>query len=192
MPDHQQFVNRLVYFIRKLRDLYILQCHAISAGLAVGVPAGFDDKMIPYALSKLGVTAMTRHLALLSSNNIMHKAFCPDGTDTDMIAEATKALDPKQVEEYKRTVGLMTPEFVAEGFFKLLTECGNGSVMLIQNNSPYILIPPDANKPLVLVMSRLSRLIGRLTSTDLVTGTHIIMVIMLVIIIFGALLMTIF
>ena len=174
------------------RDLYILHCHAISAGLAIGVPAGFDDKMVPYGLSKLGATAMTRYMALLSRNNIMHKAFCPDGTDTDMVAEATKALDPKQVEEYKRTVGLMTPEFVAEGFFKLLTECGNGSVMLIQNNSPYILIPPDANKPLVLVMSRLSRLIGRLTSTDLVTGTHIIMVIMLVIIIFGALLMTIF
>ena len=121
------------------------------------MPAGFDEKMTPYALSKLGVTAMTRSLAA-SSTNIMHKAFCPDGTDTDLVAEAVKGLDPKQMEEYtKMTGGLMTPEFVAEGFLKLLTQCGNGAVMLIQNNSPYILILPDANKPLVLLMSRMAK-----------------------------------
>ena len=134
---------------------------------------------------------MTRSLAA-SSTNIMHKVFCPDGTDTDLVAEAVKGLDPKQMEEYtKMTGGLMTPEFVAEGFLKLVTQCGNGSVMLIQNNSPYILIPPDANKPLVLLMSRMAKQIGRLTSTNMmVTGAHIILVIMLFILIFCALLMT--
>ena len=136
---------------------------------------------------------MTRSLAA-SSTNIMHKAFCPDGTDTDLVAEAAKGLDPKQMEEYtKMTGGLMTPEFVAEGFLKLVTQCGNGAVMLIQNNSPYILIPPDANKPLVLLMSRMAKQIGRLTSTNMmVTGALILLVIMLFILIFCALLMTIF
>ena len=135
---------------------------------------------------------MTRSLAA-SSTNIMHKAFCPDGTDTDLVAEAAKGLDPKQMEEYtKMTGGLMTPEFVAEGFLKLVTQCGNGAVMLIQNNSPYILIPPDANKPLVLLMSRMAKQIGRLTSTNMmVTGALILLVIMLFILIFCALLMTI-
>ena len=148
--------------------------------------------MTPYALSKLGVTAMTRSLAA-SSTNIMHKAFCPDGTDTDLVAEAVKGLDPKQMEEYtKMTGGLMTPEFVAQGFLKLLTQCDNGVVMLIQNNSPYILIPPDANKPLVLLMSRMAKQIGRLTSTDMVTGAHLTLVIMLGIMLFCALLVTIF
>ena len=78
-----------------------------------------------------------------------------------------------------------------KGFFKLVTQCSNGSIMLVRKDSPFILMP-DVEKPLVLVMSRLSRLIGRLSSTDLVTETHIIMIIMLMIIIFGVLLMTIF
>ena len=78
-----------------------------------------------------------------------------------------------------------------QGFFKLVTQCSNGSIMLVRKDSPFILMP-EVEKPLVLVMSRLSRLIGRLSSTDLVTGTHIIMVIMIVIIIFCVLLMTIF
>ena len=78
-----------------------------------------------------------------------------------------------------------------KGFFKLVTQCSNGSIMLVRKDSPFILMP-EVEKPLVLVMSHMSRLIGRLTSTDLVTGAHIIMVIILVIIIFCALLITIF
>ena len=160
--------------------------------MAVGVPAGFDEKLTPYAVAKLGVVAMTRSLAL-TSNNIMHKAFCPDGTDTDLVAEACKGLDPKQMEEYqKMTGGLMTPEFVAEGFFKLLTQGSNGAVMLIQKNCPYILIPPDCNKPMVLAMSRLAKIIGKLTSIDLVSGGHLILVIVLGILILCGLLVTIF
>ena len=94
------------------------------------------------------------------------------------------------------TLSIFIPRFSKDkvsmkGFFKLVTQCKNGSIMLVRKDSPFILMP-EVEKPLVLVMSRLSRLIGRLTSNDLVTGTHIIMVIMLVIIIFCVLLMTIF
>ena len=78
-----------------------------------------------------------------------------------------------------------------KGFFKLLTECSNGSVMLVQKDSPYILIP-DSNKPLVLAMSRLAKMMGMMTSTDLVSGAHIILVIVLGILILCALLVTIF
>ena len=94
------------------------------------------------------------------------------------------------------TLTIFIPRFPEDkvsmkGFFKLVTQCSNGSIMLVRKDSPFILMP-EVEKPLVLVMSRLSRLIGRLTSTDLVTGAHIIMVIMLVIMIFCVLLMTIF
>ena len=68
-----------------------------------------------------------------------------------------------------------------KGFFKLLTECGNGSVMLVKKDSPYILIP-DSNKPLVLAMSRLAKMIGKLSFTDLVTGTHLTLVIIIIMI----------
>merc|ERR1719350_1613079 len=158
------------------------------AGLAAGVPVGLDG-LTPYSVAKLGVVTLTRSMALGPKSNIMHKAICPDGTDTDLVAEASKGLDPKEMEEYqKMTGGLMTSEFVAEGFFKLLTQGSNGDVMLIQKNCPYILIPPDCNKPMVLMMSRLAKMMGKLTSTDLVSGANLILVIVLGILIMCALL----
>ena len=78
-----------------------------------------------------------------------------------------------------------------KGFFKLLTKCSNGSVMLVKKDSPYILIP-DSNKPLVLAMSRLAKMIGKLSSTDLVTGTHLILVIIIAILMLCAMILTIF
>ena len=164
----------------------------ISAGLAAGVPDGFGDKLTPYTVAKLGVVTLTRSMALGPKSNIMHKAFCPDGTDTDLVAEAGKGLDPEAMKEYqKMTGGLMTSEFVAEGFMKLLTECSTGSVMLIQKDSPYILMP-DFNKPLVLAMPYLSKMIGKMCSTDMVNGTHLTLVIILVILMFCAMLLAVF
>ena len=78
-----------------------------------------------------------------------------------------------------------------KGFFKLLTECGNGSVMLVKKDSPYILIP-DSNKPLVLAMSRLAKMIGKLSSTDLVTGTHLTLVIIIMFLMLCVMILTIF
>ena len=34
----------------------------------------------------------------------------------------------------------MTPEYVAEGFFQLVTKGGNGSCMLVLNNTPYLMV----------------------------------------------------
>ena len=153
---------------------------------------GVDEAMTPYTTSKHGVVAMTRSMSLGPRSNIMHKALCPDGTDTDLVADAGKGLDPEAMKEHhKMTGGLMTSEFVAEGFMKLLTECSNGSVMLVQKDSPYILIP-DSNKPLVLAMSRLAKMIGKLSSTDLVTGTHLTLVIIITILMFCVMILTIF
>ena len=51
--------------------------------------------------------------ALDPKGNIMHKALCPDTTDTELVAEAGKGLSPKALEE-DRNSGWMSPEFVAE------------------------------------------------------------------------------
>ena len=60
---------------------------------------------------------MTRSMSL-SQNNIMHKAICPDTTNTELVASAGKGMDPKMLEEYIEMIGgLMTPEFVAEAHF---------------------------------------------------------------------------
>ena len=54
-------------------------------------------------------------MSLSNNNNIMHKAICPDTTDTELVAAAGKGLDSKMLEEgIKMLGGLMTPEFVAE------------------------------------------------------------------------------
>ena len=187
MPDITQFVHRC----SALQRISSVKMNIISAGLAAGVPDGFGDKLTPYTVAKLGVVTLTRSMALGPKSNIMHKAFCPDGTDTDLVAEAGKGLDPEAMKEYqKMTGGLMTSEFVAEGFMKLLTECSNGSVMVIQKDSPFILMP-DGSKPLVLAMSRLSKMIGKMSSTDMVTGTHLTLVIILVIMMLCAMVLTI-
>ena len=78
-----------------------------------------------------------------------------------------------------------------KGFFKLLTECSNGSVMLVKKDSPFILMP-NGSKPLVLAMSRLSKMIGNISSTDMVTGTHLTLVIILVIIMLCAIVLIVF
>ena len=98
------------------RRVYILLNVKTSAGLAMGIWAdGVDEAMTPYTTSKQGVVAMTRSMALGPKGNIMHKALCPDTTDTELVAEAGKGLSPKALEEDKnRCGGWMSPEFVAE------------------------------------------------------------------------------
>ena len=45
----------------------------------------------------------------------MHKAICPDTTDTDLVADAGKGLSPEALEEYKNMCGgWMSPDYVAE------------------------------------------------------------------------------
>ena len=74
-----------------------------------------DEAMTPYTTSKHGVVAMTRSMSLGPRSNIMHKAICPDTTDTDLVADAGKGLSPEALEEYKNMCGgWMSPDYVAE------------------------------------------------------------------------------
>lgn len=78
---------------------------------------GVDEALTPYSVSKHGVVAMTRSMSL-SHNKIMHKAICPDTTNTELVASAGRGLDPEMLDEYIAMIGgLMTPEFVAEAHF---------------------------------------------------------------------------
>ena len=73
--------------------------------------------MTPYTTSKHGgvALAMTRSMALGPRSNIMHKAICPDTTDTDLVADAWKGLSPEAMkEQHEMTGGWMSPDFVAE------------------------------------------------------------------------------
>ena len=156
--------------------------YIISAGFAPGV----DEKMTAYTVSKHGVVAMTRTMAT-SNTGIMHKAICPAWTDTEIVSTATNIGTPTEKSaleaHIKKSGGLMTPEFVAEGFFRLLTQCGNGATMVVLKDSPYIVMP-DFSVPVVTLLAGVSKLIGKVMSTDMVTGTHITLALTLMFLIF--------
>lgn len=147
--------------------------------------------MTPYTVSKHGVVAMTRTMAL-SNNGVVHKAICPAWTDTEIVSTAGKAQDASDLKAHiQKMGGLMTPEYVAEGFYRLLTQCGNGATMVILKDFPYIVMP-DYSRPTVLALAGVSKLIGKVTSTDMVTGTHLTVAITLMFLIFCYLLTIIF
>ena len=52
-------------------------------------------------------------------------------------------------ENIKNSGGLMTPEYVADGFYKLVTKCDNGTVIWAFNDLPFLIIPDDANKKII-------------------------------------------
>lgn len=156
-----------------------------------GFAPGVDAKMTPYTVSKHGVVAMTRTMAL-SNNGVMHKAICPAWTDTEIVSTAGKAQDASDLKAHiQKMGGLMTPEYVAEGFYRLLTQCGNGATMVILKDFPYIVMP-DYSKPTVLALAGVAKLIGKVTSTDMVTGAHLTVAITLMFLIFCYLLTIIF
>jgi len=166
-------------------------CQIINTASLAGFAPGVDAKMTPYTVSKHGVVAMTRTMAV-SNNGILHKAICPAWTDTEIVSTAGQAQDSSDLKAHiQKMGGLMTPEFVAEGFYRLVTQCGNGATMVVLKDSPYIVMP-DYNKAIVLMLAGASKLIGKLMSTDLVTGTHLTVAITLMFLIFCYLLTIIF
>ena len=152
-----------------------MKYYIIPAGLLTD--AGESESMVSYMVSKHGVVALTRSLASCS-NNILHKAICPSFADTEIVSsglEKAKEIEKsKGLQSIKDLGGLMTPEYVAEGFFELLTRGGNGAVMAVFKDVPYILIP-DYHKPLILMIVAMSKLLGQTLSPTVVTGKHLIL-----------------
>ena len=145
--------------------------------------AGESEGMVSYMVSKHGVVALTRSLASCS-NNIVHKAICPSFTDTEIVSSGLENEDEtgkaKSLQTIKNLGGLMTPEFVAEGFFQLLTDGGNGAVMVVFKDVPYIMMP-DYHNFLFFVIVALSKLLGKTFFPSMVTGKHLLVSLVFVI-----------
>ena len=140
------------------------------------IDAGESESMVAYMVSKHGVVALTRSLASCS-NNIVHKAICPSFADTEIVSsglgQGNESEKAKGLQTIKSLGGLMTPEFVAEGFFQLVTEGGNGAVMVVFKDVPYIMMP-DYHKLMFFVMIALSKFLGKTLSPVRVTGKHLL------------------
>ena len=76
--------------------------------------------------------------------------------------------DSKKINE----IGLMEPREVADGFYKLVTQCKNGSVMAVIKDYPPFLIP-DYGMVMVLGLGLMSKIANKLSGgLDVVRPIH--------------------
>ena len=87
--------------------------------------------------------------------------------------------------------GLMTPEHVAEGFYRLLTQCSNGATMIVVKDSPYIVLP-DTSLPTVLSVVAVARLLEKVLAPQVVRGQHLLVAFAAIFLLFCFLLTVIF
>jgi len=155
-----------------------------TASMAAFGP-GISPSMMPYTVSKYGVVAMTRTLATEKNSAISHKAICPAWTDTAIVstADVGTASRANLDKHIQKLGGLMTPEYVAEGFYRLLTQCGNGACMVVLKDFPYIVVP-EYSKTVVLTIAAISKLIGRVFDPYVVTPIHLLLGFALLIFVF--------
>ena len=69
--------------------------------------------------------------------------------------------------------GLMTPEYVAEGFYRLVTQCDTGSAMAVMPNRPYIIFP-DTSKLCIIGLVLLAKLCHKMFGVSVVKTNHLV------------------
>ena len=67
-----------------------------------------------------------------------------------------------------RMGGLMSPEYVAEAFYQLLTRGHNGAVMAVMKNIPYFIVP-EYDTTILHIVATLSQIIAKVTSNKIVS-----------------------
>ena len=159
----------------------------INTASMAGFTTGMGERAIGYSASKHGVVALTRTLATdYKYHGVSIKAICPAWTDTEIVSSALEQAPQDRVPQFKNSIkksgGLMTAEYVAEGFYKLATECGNGTILSVLKDTPYFVVPDDANIK-VLFLAIMAKLIGKLTGNNLVTANQLAIGLVLVLVI---------
>ena len=148
----------------------------VNTASMAGIVTGMGEDMIGYSVSKHGVVALTRTLAMdYKHHEVSIKAICPAWADTEIVSSARDHAEDRDkialTKSIKGQGGLMTPEYVAEGFYKLVTKCDNGTVIWAIKDTPFLIIPDDAEIK-TLVRAVMAKLLGKITGTDLITVFH--------------------
>jgi len=139
---------------------------ASLAGIAVDGPR----ESACYFVAKHGVVALTRTLGkkkVLKSTGVRVQCICPAFADTGILED----VGTKTMTEVKKKFGLMTPEFVAEGFMKLVTRCNNGDAMVVVKDVPPF-VYSDLSNEWVKFLAVGSKLFSALFGVDLFTPQH--------------------
>ena len=148
----------------------ILNCASL-AGFVTGT-SGLMEGSASYYASKHACVALSRDCASEFKNNgVVIKCLCPAYANTAII----KLDDPVKQEAFDKKInqiGVLEPREVAEGFYKLVTECKNGSVMAVIKDYPYYLLP-DYGMVMVLGLGMLSKMANKITGgLDVVKPFH--------------------
>ena len=136
----------------------IINCASL-AGFVTG-QTGLKNGAASYYASKHACVALSRDCSNEFKNNgIVIKCLCPAYANTAII----KIPDPEQQVQFDKkinAIGLMESREVAEGFFKLVTQCKNGSCMALTKDYPAFLIP-DYGMGIVLGLGLISKLANK-------------------------------
>lgn len=138
----------------------------VNTASAAGIIFGNQDKELAdansYFVAKHGVVALTRSLAnseIEATTGVKIKCICPGFADTNIIREGM--LNAAEVREgiIKRHGGIMTPEYVAEGFHSLIVDCSNGSALVVGKDVPFFTYP-DLSLALLPILAIGAKLCG--------------------------------
>jgi len=140
-----------------------------TASLA-GIVNGLGKDAACYHVAKHGVVSLTRSLGtkrVLRETGVRVQCICPAFADTAILSDVgdgTKSLIQKKY-------GLMTPEFVAEAFMKLITRCNNGDALCVMTDiQPFVY--PDISKNVSIALALGSKVFYSLFGVDVFTVKH--------------------
>jgi len=136
-----------------------------------------------YFVSKHGVVALTRGLGqnqILACHGVKVQCICPMWADTEIVSSITsfKQSDGEDNLNLKSVVdksiqisgGLMTPEYVAENFYRMVKSCGPGAVLAITKEGSFLV--PDTSTGYVIATSLLAKLSKKLFDVQLLQKWH--------------------
>jgi len=136
----------------------------VNTASIAGILSGAQGKEIAdansYFVAKHGVVALTRALAnpeMEAETGVKLQCICPMFADTNIIREGLEADVVRG--KIETLYGLMTPEFVAEGFRNLIVECGSGAALSCVKDVPFFTVP-DISEPLVILLSIGAKIFG--------------------------------
>merc|ERR1712183_793601 len=143
----------------------------INVASMAGFGPGLNAEMVGYTVSKTGVVALTRTMAKdIARHGVTTKCICPAWADTEIVSSVTNKEDLEK--HVKKMGGMMTPSHVAEGFYRLVTRCDNGSAMAVLKVVPYFLIPDYNSFPMILSMVMMSKIVDKILAPAVITGKH--------------------
>ena len=149
----------------------------VNTASMAGLTTGMGEKAVGYSASKHGAVILTRTLARdFVRHGVIIKAICPAWTDTNIVASAkAQAIQLGRLPDLEKRIqnsgGMMTPKHVAHGFYKLVTECRNGDVMAVIKDTPYFIVPDDAEVKITILVL-MAMLIGRITGNKIIYVSH--------------------